>query len=331
MLARARLADGLAHAHEHGIIHRDLKPANVLLSDDGQPMLLDFNLADDVRLRSQAPAARIGGTLPYMSPEQLSAFGAAGERVGSPPPAVDARTDIYSLGLILFELLTGQPAFPPRSGPLRECGPQMLADRRQPLPRLTAFNPAVTPAVEAIVRHCLETDPNRRYSSAKDLTEDIERHLNHLPLRHMREPSIVERMQKWVRRHPRMTSWTAAASVLTAVVIALAAWAFVHGQELRRANAEKQAARLESARTAQQVLLNSALNSSVRADLRPRRFGSRRAGDIWRCRRSQLAKWFAGGIAAAGRARAARGSCRRDAAAVGRNGATMGRRRIGRP
>src|SRR5439155_9435217 len=70
----ARLADGLAHAHERGIFHRDLKPANVLLTDDGLPMLLDFNLSEDVKLRSSAAAARVGGTLPYMAPEQLQAF-----------------------------------------------------------------------------------------------------------------------------------------------------------------------------------------------------------------------------------------------------------------
>src|SRR5262249_54291926 len=87
----ARLADGLAHAHERGIRHRDLKPANVLLADDGQPMLLDFNLAEDTKLRSGAPAAFVGGTLPYMAPEQLAAFL---HRSGG----VDARGDVYALG-----------------------------------------------------------------------------------------------------------------------------------------------------------------------------------------------------------------------------------------
>ena len=70
----ARLADGLAHAHERGILHRDLKPANILLGDDGEPLLLDFNLAADTKLRSHASAALIGGTLPYMAPEHLEAL-----------------------------------------------------------------------------------------------------------------------------------------------------------------------------------------------------------------------------------------------------------------
>src|SRR5205807_1392074 len=95
----SRLADGLAHAHERGILHRDLKPANILLTDEGQPMLLDFNLSADTKLGTSPEAAMIGGTLIYMSPEHIEAF-----RGGQRP--VDARSDIYSLGLILYELLT---------------------------------------------------------------------------------------------------------------------------------------------------------------------------------------------------------------------------------
>src|SRR5207245_2597093 len=88
----ARLADGLAHAHERGILHRDLKPANVLITDDGQPMLLDFNLAADVKHRASAAAASVGGTLPYMAPEHLEAFRGRQQ-------SVDVRSDLYSLGV----------------------------------------------------------------------------------------------------------------------------------------------------------------------------------------------------------------------------------------
>src|SRR4029079_17314617 len=94
------LADGLAHAHERGVLHRDLKPANVLLTDEGQPMLLDFNLAEDARAGGPGAAA-VGGTLGYMAPEHLEAYRGS-------PRAVDARSDLYSLGVILFELLTGR-------------------------------------------------------------------------------------------------------------------------------------------------------------------------------------------------------------------------------
>ena len=93
------LADGLANAHKRGIIHRDLKPANVLLADDGRPMLLDFNLADGALAGDEA-SLTVGGTLPYMAPEHLDAV-----RSGA---AVDARCDLFALGVILFELLTGR-------------------------------------------------------------------------------------------------------------------------------------------------------------------------------------------------------------------------------
>ena len=100
------LAEGLEHAHERGVLHLDLKPANVLMADDGQPMLLDFNLSQPVR---GGHAEFVGGTLPYMAPENLAAY-RHGVRGG------DARGDIYSLGVMLFELLTGQLPFPIREG-----------------------------------------------------------------------------------------------------------------------------------------------------------------------------------------------------------------------
>ena len=103
----ARLAEGLAHAHQRGVVHRDLKPANILLGDDGQPLILDFNVSSPAG-NGSATAARHGGTVPYMSPEQLSAFGCGGD--------VDQRSDLYSLGVILYQLLTGELPFPARSG-----------------------------------------------------------------------------------------------------------------------------------------------------------------------------------------------------------------------
>jgi serine/threonine protein kinase/tetratricopeptide (TPR) repeat protein len=268
----ARLADGLAHAHERGIVHRDLKPANVLLTDEGQPMLLDFNLADDA-LRERAVAARMGGTLPYMSPEQIAAF--RGGRTSS----VDARTDVYSLGLILFELLTGRAAFPYHSGSLKEKLPAMLKDRRQPPPRLIPLNPAVTPAAEAIIRKCLEPDPDRRYPSARALQDDITRHLDDRPLRHTPEPSVRERMQKWVRRHPKLTSSSTvavAAAVLLATSAAVAAAYWQRHLEGVEADRREQArlvattglTQLATDRNIQRAMLNPLLNSTSRRDLR---------------------------------------------------------------
>ena len=209
----ARLADGLAHAHDRGILHRDVKPANVLLTDDGRPMLLDFNLAEDLKrhpARGDQHAA-LGGTLPYMPPEHLEGF-----RGGLRP--VDARSDVYSLGVILFEMLTGRPPFPLREGSRDVTLAAMIADRQGPPPRLRPWNPGVSPAVESIVRHCLEADPDQRYPSARALLEDLERHLSHQPLKHAPDPSSRERTSKWLkRRHWLVTLGLAGALVATVV------------------------------------------------------------------------------------------------------------------
>jgi serine/threonine protein kinase/Flp pilus assembly protein TadD len=210
-----RLADGLAHAHDRGILHRDLKPANVLLSEDGQPMLLDFNLSADTKLRGSAAAAAVGGTLPYMAPEQLEAI-----REGRQP--ADPRSDLYSFGVILYELLTGLPPFPRDMPlPLMDTVERMIADRRH-RPRVRPHNQAVSPALEAILLHCLEPDSTRRYQSARELADDLQRQLENQPLRHAREPSLRERTQKWVRRHPRLASWSTLATVGGTLLLTLA-------------------------------------------------------------------------------------------------------------
>jgi tetratricopeptide (TPR) repeat protein len=215
----ARVADGLAHAHERGILHRDLKPANILFADDGEPVLLDFNLAADTSARAGVSVALVGGTLPYMAPEHLGAF-----REGE--ANVDARSDVYALGVILYELLTGAHPFPVRTGPVDLILPGMIADRRGPVPDVRRANPAVSPAVASIVGHCLEPDPARRYRSARELQEDLRRQLDDLPLLHAPEPSWRERLRKWARRHPRLTSSTTVGLVSTALLLATVA-AFV--------------------------------------------------------------------------------------------------------
>ena len=213
----ACLADGLQHAHERGIIHRDLKPANVLLADDGRPMLLDFNLAEDLHDRHDDAGRPVGGTLPYMSPEHLAAFmglPAPGSGVGARvKPRVDERSDLYSLGVILTELLIGKTPFARLPGAAEAVVPLMIADRLESVPAIRAYNPRVSPAVESILRKCLEADPARRYQTAQELRDDLQRQLSHAPLLHAAEPSYAERLQKWGRRHPRLSSWTTASLV----------------------------------------------------------------------------------------------------------------------
>jgi serine/threonine protein kinase/tetratricopeptide (TPR) repeat protein len=228
----ARLADGLAYAHEHGVVHRDLKPANVLLTDAGQPMLLDFNLSDDASLRGSPAAALMGGTLPYMAPEQLRAFaGRQARPAAGAAELVDARCDIWALGVILAELLTGRHPFPLQRGGVHEVVPQMIADRQQP-PTLAGMHPSVTPAVRAMIRRCLEPAPQRRYASARQLAEDLQRHLDNRPLAHTPEPSLRERLRKWVRRHPRLCSTASVAALAATLLIALTTVVLVREQRL---------------------------------------------------------------------------------------------------
>jgi serine/threonine protein kinase/Tfp pilus assembly protein PilF len=189
----SRLADGLSRAHNAGIVHCDLKPANVLLSDDGRPMLLDFSVAFDLAGRSQMQTY-IGGTLPYMSPEQIRS-------VQTRSPTFDGRSDVYGLGVILYELLAGRPPFGDDRDSSAQSVAKALETRLGPVPRLRDVNPAVSPAVESLVMHCLEADPARRYQSARELHEDLTRQLASRPLRYAPNPSAAERIRKWTRRN----------------------------------------------------------------------------------------------------------------------------------
>ncbi len=204
-----RIADALAHAHERGILHRDLKPANILLTDQG-PMLLDFNLAADTKGAAQATAARLGGTLPYMAPEHLDAF-------RDVTRGVDGRSDIYSLGVILYELLCGRRPYATLQGPVKDVLETMIQDRRFAPPSLSGRNKAVTPAIEAIIARCLQADPALRYQTARHLQEDLHRQLNDLPLLHIAEPSFIERSAKWYRRNRKNVLRGAVAAAAVAV------------------------------------------------------------------------------------------------------------------
>ena len=192
-----------------GVVHNDLKPANVLLTDAGQPMLLDFGVADD--LAHRALARSIGGTLPYMSPEHI-------ESTRTLVPLTDPRSDIYGLGLVLFEMLTGRHAFSLSTASQEDDIHRMLAERRAGPPRIRPLNPAVSAGLEAIIRKCLEPDPARRYQSAADLRGDLERHRSNRPLQHVRVPSVRERVNKWAWRHPRLNSNVSLALVGLAVI-----------------------------------------------------------------------------------------------------------------
>ncbi len=199
--------------------------------------MLDFNLAADTKLRGRASAAMIGGTLPYMAPEHLEAL-QGGRRIP------DARSDLYSLGVILFELLTGRPPFPIHSGADREILRRMIAERNGPPPMLRPWNPKISPAAETIVRRCLQPDPAHRYRSARELHEDIQRQLDDLPLEHAHEPSLRERLAKWSRRHKRLTSMTTLGVIAACLLTAVTAGFLVRQRHVARLEAADSSRRL---------------------------------------------------------------------------------------
>jgi serine/threonine protein kinase len=166
-----RVAEALAHAHSQGVLHRDIKPANILLNRYGRPLLADFNIAFDPRPVRGGARSMFGGTLGYMAPEHLDAFNPDEQTL---PDAVDQRSDLYSLGVVLWETLTGRLPFPVVGkgsvgdslrtlAELRRKGPPPLPPRR-PLPE----------AMARILRRCLHPNPERRYASAAELARVLE-------------------------------------------------------------------------------------------------------------------------------------------------------------
>jgi serine/threonine protein kinase/Flp pilus assembly protein TadD len=213
----ARLAEALYHAHQRGVIHRDVKPSNVLLGADGQPMLLDFNVASSTR--AGARKVSLGGTVAYMSPEHLEALTARDSR---PAAAPDHRSDIYSLGMVLYEMLAGTRPFD-QTGSYSPAPTQLLAmarERARLVPSLRRKRPDVPWGLESIARKALAPDPERRYQHADQMAEDLRRFLRDLPLKYAPELSWRERGGKWLRRHPRLAS---SGSVASAAALLLAA------------------------------------------------------------------------------------------------------------
>lgn len=217
------VADGLRFAHEEGIVHSDLKPANVLIADDGRPQLIDFGIAYD----RTAPGVRelvIGGTRPYSSPEQLNSILQASIEH-------DHRTDLYSLGVVAYELTTGRLPFTPNYDPSDEAVGHDRAARFTPPPSPRSVNRRVPAAVASIIAKCLAPDANDRYQSADELIEDLDRQLARRPLQHAPNLSRSELMAKWFRRN----RWLVAGGVaLVAAGSGLAGFAAHSAQQQER-------------------------------------------------------------------------------------------------
>src|SRR5437899_3650310 len=183
----AKLARTVHYAHEHGILHRDIKPGNILLDGKGEPHLTDFGLARLVETESTVTRTlEVLGTPSYMAPEQ-----AAGNNTN-----LTSATDVYGLGAVLYQLLTGHPPF---AGGTTYETIKLLLDTEPRQPRL--LNPKIDRDLSTICLKCLDKDPKRRYSSALALAEDIERWLRDAPIR-ARHSGVFTRGKKWVRRNP---------------------------------------------------------------------------------------------------------------------------------
>jgi WD40 repeat protein/predicted Ser/Thr protein kinase len=226
-----RVCEAVAHAHERGIVHRDLKPENVLVTPEGRPKILDFGIArvtqPDKASTLLTGTGSILGTISYMSPEQ-----AAGKR------GVDHRADVFSLGVMGFELLTGRLPMD-----LRELSfPQALYQIQQAdLSLAGRSEPSLRGDLETILGKALEREPDRRYPSAEAMAADIRRHLEHEPIV-ARRPSLAYRARKFTRRHRLMVAMVS----LLVATLTLASSVSLHQARLakrRAAEAEWQSYR----------------------------------------------------------------------------------------
>jgi TolB-like protein/Tfp pilus assembly protein PilF/predicted Ser/Thr protein kinase len=199
----AKLARTVHYAHERGILHRDIKPGNVLLDAKGEPHLTDFGLARLVESESTVTRTlEVMGTPSYMAPEQ-----AAGNNA-----AITSATDVYGLGAVLYQLLTGHPPF---AGGTTYETIRLLLNTEPRQPRL--WNRKIGRDLATICLKCLEKDPRRRYCSALALGQDLERWLKHEPIRAKRSGLLVH-ARKWVRRNPTIAVMAALVLILSAAV-----------------------------------------------------------------------------------------------------------------
>ncbi|MCB9831844.1 MAG: serine/threonine protein kinase [Planctomycetes bacterium] len=200
-----KIARALHAAHELGIVHRDVKPGNVIVTPNGEPVVLDFGLATalDGDDSSLTRSGELLGTPAYMAPEQLR----AGE------PRVDRRVDVWALGVILFELLAGRRPF---AAPTRVALVRRIVEEEAPALGLVVRG--LPRDLEVIVQVALARERDRRYATAEDLADDIRRHLENRPLR-ARPSSVLDRCRRWSRRNPVIALFLPALTVILALAL----------------------------------------------------------------------------------------------------------------
>jgi tetratricopeptide (TPR) repeat protein len=225
-------AEALEHAHQMGVVHRDIKPANLMVDGRGNLWVTDFGLA---QFQTEASLTRSGdlvGTVRYMSPEQALA-----KRV-----LIDHRTDIYSLGVTLYELLTLRPAF---AGKDRQELLRQITFEEPTRPR--RLNRALPPELETIVLKAMEKNPADRYATAQALADDLRRWLEDKPIQ-ARRPTLLQRARKWGQRHRAVVRTAAVCLLVTLAVLAGSVGWVLRDQAARRTETEREAnAALEAA------------------------------------------------------------------------------------
>jgi hypothetical protein len=249
------LADAMAHAHQAGIVHRDLKPANVLLKDEGgaiAPKITDFGLAKELDAGSaQTRTGTVLGTPSYMAPEQ--ALGHSSQS----GPAVD----IYALGAVLYEMLTGRPPF--KGATVLETLDQV---RHQEPVAPRQLNPAVPRDLETICLKCLHKEPARRYASSRELAGDLQRYLNGEPIR-ARPVGRGERALKWMKRRPAATALLGVTALALAALAAVWVSLTIRLEEQRQQAITERDLKEEQARIAQQQSAEARKQSARAAHL----------------------------------------------------------------
>ncbi len=245
----ATVCDAVHHAHQRGVIHRDIKPGNILVTRDGAPKVLDFGVSravgdDTIAVSMHTRTGQLIGTLAYMSPEQ--ATGGSDE--------VDVRSDVFALGVVLFELLSGQLPFDVRTKPIPEAA-RIIHDTEPR--RLASLQPRFRGDLDVIVSRALEKDKARRYQSAADLADDLRRYLDGAPIA-AKQDSLLYVLKKQVRRHKLVSALIA--------VIAVVIVGFGVVSALLAVNASSSAQRAQSEQYRAEAALAAVTLERARAD-----------------------------------------------------------------